>query len=371
MDIFNASSHDPNLLKQILSSIRHAIIITDVNGDILYTNPVVLDIFGSDSKYLKGKNISSFFTPEDIDCLYPNLLSMAKDNKPFEGELMLMRENGDRFFVYIVLNPIPDSFDNKKLIIISIQDIDEKKALQKSIQTTRHDDLVKVAEGIAHELRNPLVGIGGFVNRLYKSRKGNAEDDKYYGYIIKNLDKIEGLVRKIQFFVGLPDPSFARHEMDNLVNKALDDHIEQIKKKNIKLSIKIEKIVLVLDGELISRVISILLQNSMDALSEGGNLDIIGETGEDSYRLRVSDSGHGIPPENLPYIFNPFFTTKAHGAGIDLAVAKRIMVSHGGTIDAKSDQGKNSTIILTFPLERRRAIRSKRFGDLQLPEEKQ
>jgi PAS domain S-box-containing protein len=366
MDIMDACCRSPNLLEKILSSIRHAVIITDIKGEILFANQIVKEIFGAAPENLRGQNLSVFFTPEDMACLYPNLLSMAGHDRFFEGELMLMRKDGVRFFAYMIFNPLSDQIDGNKLVAISIQDIDEEKALKKSIQTTRYEDLIKVADGIAHELRNPLVGIGGFVNRLYRSCKaGNSENDKYYEYIIKNLDKIEGLVRKIQFFVKLPDPSFARHDTESLINRALEVHKGQIEKKQIKLSIKVEKAILIVDGDLVVRVIAILIENALDALNEGGRIDIEGKIEEDSYELTVSDNGHGISPSDIPYIFNPFFTTKAQGAGIDLAVAKRIIDRHGGSIEAESDPGKKSTILLAFPLERRRAIRASRFENAQ------
>jgi signal transduction histidine kinase len=262
----------------------------------------------------------------------------------------------------MIFNPLPDQLDGKKLITISIQDIDEEKALKKSIQKTRYDDLIKVADGIAHELRNPLVGIGGFVNRLYKSCKAeNSENEKYYEYIIKNLNKIEGLVRKIQFFVKLPDPSFARYDIENLIKRALETHKGNIQKNQIKLSVEVEKSNLIVDADLVVRVIEILIENALDALEKKGRIEIKGKIENEKYELKVSDSGHGISPSDLPYIFNPFFTTKAQGAGIDLAVAKRIVDTHGGGIEATSDPGKSFTVLLSFPLERRRAIRAVRF----------
>ena len=367
MDIMDACCRSPNLLSKILSSIRHAIIIIDIKGEILFANNIVKEIFNSPHEDIKGEIFSKFFTPEDMAFLYPNLLAMAGHDKSFEGEVMLMRENGARFFAYMIFNPISELFEGKKLIAVSIQDIDEEKNLKKSIQTTRYEDLIKVADGIAHELRNPLVGIGGFVNRLYKSCRGaNAENEKYYDYIIKNLDKIEGLVRKIQFFVKLPDPSFSKHETESLVNKALEFHKRRIEREAVKLSVEVAKTMLIVDGDLIVRVLSILIENALDALNEEGKIVIKGRIEKERYELTVSDNGHGISPADLPYIFNPFFTTKTQGAGIDLAVAKRVMDRHSGSIEAESEHGKGCSIILGFPLERRRAIRATRFEDSQI-----
>ena len=77
----------------------------------------------------------------------------------------------------------------------------------------------------------------------------------------------------------------------------------------------------------------------------------------------MRDTGSGISPGDLPYIFNPFFSTKINGAGIDLAVVKRIMDSHGGQVEVASKQGEGTTFLLLFPLERRRLTRISRLEE--------
>ncbi len=103
-------------------------------------------------------------------------------------------------------------------------------------------------------------------------------------------------------------------------------------KRGIDLSINVEEVILLVDSELVVRVFSILVENALDAMVERGKILIKSETNDNQIKIYFSDTGSGISPEDFPYVFNPFFSTKADGAGIDLATAKRIMALHRGYI---------------------------------------
>ena len=98
----------------------------------------------------------------------------------------------------------------------------------------------------------------------------------------------------------------------------------------------------------------------MDALNGDGGIRIEDSVNDNICEIEFSDTGPGISPEDLPFIFNPFFSTKADGAGIDLSIVKRIVESHGGNIRVQSEEGRGAIFVLRFPLERRRAIRISR-----------
>jgi PAS domain S-box-containing protein len=108
MDFPKACYDSPKLLDTVLSCIQHAVIVADFEGQILFANPVVEDIFGFRPDELKANDLSIIFTPEDLTYLYPNLLYMARKNRPFEGELMLMDKHKKRFFAFMVFRPCFD-----------------------------------------------------------------------------------------------------------------------------------------------------------------------------------------------------------------------------------------------------------------------
>ncbi|MBW1896557.1 MAG: hypothetical protein JRI47_05825 [Deltaproteobacteria bacterium] len=100
-----------------------------------------------------------------------------------------------------------------------------------------------------------------------------------------------------------------------------------------------------------------LIENALFALSPKGSLLISSRSEDAQCKVDVSDTGSGIAPENLAYIFKPFFSTKSDGTGLDLAVLKRIVEVHGGKVEVQSKLDEGTTFSLVFPLERRRRIR--------------
>ena len=145
--------------------------------------------------------------------------------------------------------------------------------------------------------------------------------------------------------------------MKPVVESALALYSEELKKKAIRLDMDIEDTVLWVDKTLVVKSVSVLIENALDALSENGKITVSCAESQRECRIAVTDNGCGIDPKDVPFIFNPFFSTKADGAGIDLATVKRIMDSHLGRIEVTSAKGEGTTVVLVFPLERRRAIR--------------
>jgi PAS domain S-box-containing protein len=362
-DLLKACSSYEQLLDRLLSCIQHAVLLADHEGHIRFASPAAAKTLGFTPDELMQKSLSVLFTPEDLSELYPNLLYLARKNKPFEGELLLIRRNRTRFFAYCMLQTCLDPETESILIFFSIQDIDRVKQLEMMLKEIHYDDLVKVANGIAHELRNPLVTVGGFVNRLYRSCEGTQDQGKFHEYILGNLRKIEALVSKVTFFARLPKPSFTEQTVDRLVQNALEPHREVIEKRRIQLSVVVGDTRLFADTELVVKALSVLIENALDALTEGGKLVIESEKVGNEYKIRITDTGSGISEQDLPRLFDPFFSTKPTGIGLDLMVAKRIMASHNGKIHLQSNKGGGTTSVVTFPLERRRSIRTTRMWE--------
>jgi PAS domain S-box-containing protein len=357
MDLLEACCSCRRLWEETMLCIQHGIVVTDLQGNILFTTPAVEPLLRFTPSELQGKNLSIAFMPDDLTYLYPNLLHLARKNMPFEGELLLVRKDGTHFIAFIVLRPYLSPWQD--IIVMGIQDIDKRKQLEKAFKETPYEDLVRMADGIAHELRNPLLGIGGFLNRLFKMCKGLEEYHEYYDHIMHNLRKIEALVKKVEYFARLPKPSFTDSSMKELIQESVQPYLPKMEARKIELVIHVEELTLQLDKNLIVRVFSVLMENALDALSEGGAISIGGKRTDNQFTISFSDTGSGVSPKDLPFIFNPFYSTKPEGAGIDLAVVKRVMEFHGGQVKVSSDQRRGATFSLEFPVERRRPIRTR------------
>jgi PAS domain S-box-containing protein len=357
MELLTTCHDSPLFLQNLLACFQEAIFVADGEGNIFMANEAVETVLGYAPRELYKNNLSLIFTPEDLSYFYPNLLQLGRKGESFQGEVLLVKKNKERFFAFIVFRSFKDPTLNKSFNFICIRDIHTQKQLEKASAETNYEDLVKVANGVAHELRNPLVGIGGFVKRLYDKCNAGHKHADYYDRIISNIKKIEVIVKKVEFMANLPKPSFSMENMRDLIENAIQPYGPILKKRKIGLTIQLDRSLLKLDRKLMIRVFSILIENAMDALPDGGNIRVRGLTHGNQCEIEFSDTGTGISAEDLPYIFNPFFSTKADGAGIDLAVVKRIVESHGGSINARSEEGLGAGFTMQFPLERRRAIR--------------
>ena len=350
-------SEHPQILEEIFSSLRQVIFLADQEGGILFASSAVYPLTGYRPENLEGENISLLFTDEDLAFFLPNILHLTNHNQSFEGEAMLKRKNGSRFFAYLISKPCQVGESKQPVFVFSVQDIDNQKRLEKAFRESHYEDLVKVANGIAHEIRNPLVGIGGFVNRIQKSCQGGQADVRYYNYIFSNLKRIERLVKKVEYLVSLPKPYYKRESIHEVVEAAISPYVDEMLRRGILYSYTGPELTFRFDRDLVARALAILIENSLEAAPDGGRIEIICEQKNNTCQLCVQDTGPGISSEDLPFIFNPFFSTKADGAGIDLAVVKRIVESHGGSVAVESRPGSGACFYLRLPLERRREIR--------------
>ncbi len=361
MELLEACHDSPLFLRNLMACFQEVILVTDGEGNILMANEAAEAILGYAPHELNNKNLSLIFTPEDLTYFYPNLLELTRKGESFQGEVLLVKNDKVRFFAFITLRPFDDHRLGKSLNFVCIRDIHAQKQLEITSAETNYEDLVKVANGVAHELRNPLVGIGGFVKRLSDKCNAVPEHAEYYDRIIRNVKKIEIIVRKVELLAKLPKPSFRMEDMRAIIEKGVQPYLSVLEKRKIDLKTLVDRATLKLDGELIIRIFSILIENALDAMPGGGSIVVHGVTNENHYKIAFSDTGRGISSEDLPFIFNPFFSTKADGAGIDLSVVKRIVERHGGSIKVRSEEGRGASFTLRFPLERRRAIRNSRI----------
>jgi signal transduction histidine kinase len=203
---------------------------------------------------------------------------------------------------------------------------------------------------IGHDLRNPLQGIAGIVylaKKNFESRK--AADRKAGAALLDTIEEqvmyMDKIVSDLQDYAQPLAPQLTETNLPNLIRQTLST----IKiPETVKVSMKIEKLAnnAMIDSTLMMRTLTNLVINAIQAMPKRGKLTIRTRNRGDSIFLTVEDTGVGIPRKNLTKIFNPFFTTKAKGQGLGLAVCKRLVEAQGGTITVKSKPRKGSAITI-------------------------
>ncbi len=226
---------------------------------------------------------------------------------------------------------------------------------ERMLESDRLAALSSLASGMAHEIRNPLVSIGGFARRIAKLVEKDSPLRGYVEVIKEEVSRLEKLLREILDFTGENLSYFGDHDLDQLIEDTLLLVQRDLEANNIKVVKELTELPrLHCDDRQIKQVFYNLFQNARQAMPHGGTLTIKTYPVEKEDGLyaaaAISDTGGGIPLEVLHNIFSPFFSTKDYGTGLGLSIAQRIVSRHYGQIEVKNELGKGATFIVTLPV---------------------
>lgn len=199
--------------------------------------------------------------------------------------------------------------------------------------------LGEMAAGVAHEIRNPLGGIGLYASLLAKDLRGDGEKHVTAERILAGVKNLEAIVGDILMFAGGAGPRCGCAAASKIAEEVVALSAPQARLKRVRLEsgAALQGVELDCDERQISRALLNLVLNALDAVGEGGTVRIDAATDRRTEGLAgfvVEDDGPGIPPDQLDRIFNPFFTTKDTGTGLGLGIVHRIAEAHGGRITA-------------------------------------
>lgn len=212
----------------------------------------------------------------------------------------------------------------------------------------------EMAANLAHELKNPLITIGGFAGRLLKSLPAETREHRYADTIVSEVSRLEKMLAEILAFSRKPTICFSACNLEEIILDCLASCTTTFEDHGIKVSFTSDVRPWTVSGDAhqLKQVFLNLILNSCDAMPEGGQLTLaLGKSslGRITVIATVEDTGGGIPEEMLPQIFKPFFTTKHHGTGLGLAIANRIILNHYGSIEAHNS-GQGAVFKITLPL---------------------
>jgi signal transduction histidine kinase len=232
-----------------------------------------------------------------------------------------------------------------------------KRTQQQLIQAAKLSSIGQLSAAVAHELNNPLAGVLVYT-RLMRDKLAREDVDKEQ--LTQNLAKVEGaidhctdIIRGLLDFARQTEPHLGPVTVGRAIDKAISLAGAQAKMKRIEIAREesADLPLVVADFNQLVQVIINLLVNAVQSMSEGARVTIRTSAADGWVRIAVSDTGCGIPRENLDKIFTPFFTTKEEvkGVGLGLAVSYGIVERHGGRIEVTSKVGRGSTFTIVLP----------------------
>jgi two-component system, NtrC family, sensor histidine kinase HydH len=210
--------------------------------------------------------------------------------------------------------------------------------------------LGELAAGMAHEVRNPLASIRGTAEIL---QDGVAADDprlEFARILVQETDRLNRVVQDFLSFARSAPEDSSRLDLNQLLDEILKLALFQAEKSAVKVSFNPGPIPVVIGvGEKLKQVFLNLALNAIQAMPQGGMLEVSTETDQGRALVRFRDNGCGIPGAELEQIFDPFFTTRRNGTGLGLAITCRIVRSHGGDIEVDSQVGRGTEFMIYLP----------------------
>jgi signal transduction histidine kinase len=238
------------------------------------------------------------------------------------------------------------------------------RALQRSqhalMQRERLAALGEMAAHVVHEIRNPLVAIGGFARRLTQ-RLSDREPEGHYAQIIaREVDRLERIVRDVRGLSRQVELNLAETDLGGLLRECLVLFAEKMDQQHVRMRADAPEgaVRLQLDPVQMKQAVVNLIANALEAMPEGGTLSVDArpappasdaDPADSGGILTVGDTGGGIPEAILPDIFNPFVTSREAGTGLGLTVVRRIVRAHGGRVEVDNSPGEGATFRLWLP----------------------
>lgn len=232
-----------------------------------------------------------------------------------------------------------------------------KESQYRLVQAERLSAVGEVAAQVAHEIRNPLVPIGGFARAMLRNKSVHDPEYAILQIIVDEVSRLERILAEVSDFVQLRKPALVETHLKDLIErvKALFEAQTDPQTVSIETHLSPDVPLLQLDPDQMEQVLFNLFNNAVQAMPRGGTLTVCTERKEDaagaskSVGISVSDTGEGISPENIPRLFTPFLTTKATGTGLGLPIVAQIVRDHGGGISVESQVGCGTTFYIVLP----------------------
>ncbi len=353
-------------LENLVETAGDAILTVDLRGQITSWNRSAADILGYAKDEVRGKSLLVLASGEGARDQLASILDQARDGKTTSNvETGWLRKDRKEATVSLTVSPISDSSGQMVGIVTIARDVTERKKLQEELfHSEKLASIGQLAAGVAHQINNPLGAISGRAQMLLrlpgpldepflKEQLGKIQAD--CARITETVSDLLGFARKTETVKQYTD-----------VNTVLEETLEMVKHEMIAHKARIERAYsenlppIVASSNHLRQLFANIMTNAFDAMHGGGTLTIAttfrppsAERKEQVVEVAFSDTGVGIPAEELMRIFEPFYTTKppGEGTGLGLAVAKRIVDFHNGRIDVDSTVGIGTTFTIQFPVE--------------------
>ncbi|MEW6530956.1 MAG: ATP-binding protein [Thermodesulfobacteriota bacterium] len=336
--------------RNVVESMANGLITVSPSLKVATFNPSALETLGKSKEEVDGRPIAELLPLEE-----EVRQVLADPSEVLEKEVNLADGVRGKRFLALSVSALkePDSRVSRGAVIIvrdmtMIRELEQKVAVNEKFAA-----LGRLSAGVAHEIRNPLNSIRGFIQYFQKKLPLEEEDYRYTDLMVTEVDRLNRVISKLLAYSKPREPRLAVRSADEI----LDHCVRVLQREAMEAGVDIvrqpapqaETPLVLMDTDQITQVFLNILLNAIEATPKGGKVTISrGNEQDGKLTIVVEDSGEGIPRENHDKLFDPFFTTKRKGTGLGLAIVKSIVEGHGGDIEVESEPGRGSRFIVTL-----------------------
>ena len=353
-DVYQKQQRTNNLLYSILDNLSSGVLVFDEAGEIVICNNRASDILKKSSSSIIGSSFKSLFR-----CESDLIEEQRKGNYFLEKEINVIVHNTG-LPLHIKTSVLLNDKDVIEGFIHLFDDISNIKNMEEDLRKSRNlSEIGQMSAAIAHEIRNPLGGISGFATMLHRDLEGDRDKQELVEKIQEGVKTLNRITTNVLTFnreiitnnINLKPDTITDSCVELLGSELANENIEfEIIKEYPSKVIEVET-----DPDLLKRVILNILRNAAQAVETDNIVKIVVNVKfnilSNKFFINISDNGCGIEKESLKKLFTPFYTSKAEGTGLGLAVCKRIIEALNGKIEIDSSPGEGTTVKIKLPIK--------------------
>ncbi len=361
-DSERSARKERDFIQSVFSNVVSGLMVVDQHGVISMANQNMQDILGVPAEAMEGTVYQSALAG------YPELLEHIavgfESGETYNVDLEL-RVHGPRKFIELNVSRLRNAYppDDRSFLVI-IRDITRRKKMERYL--SRSDRLVSIgtlAAGIAHEIRNPLTGIALMLDDLHDRMSHTQDDQLLMQSALEEIEKLERIITELLDFASQPSGKYVRTHLNDVIDNTLFLLKKQCKRQQVLLYRDTPPLPRVMmDPEKMKQALLNILLNALNVMPDGGELhvytflqdDLEMFTGKPGIEVRICDTGPGVNPVDMDYIFDPFFTRTPKGTGLGLSITHSIIEEHNGKIVVDSKLGRGACFKIFFPVETER-----------------
>ncbi|MGA9287031.1 MAG: ATP-binding protein, partial [Anaerobacillus sp.] len=337
------------MIQAIISASPIATLTLDMDSVIRLWNPAAEKIFGWRSEEIVGKR--SPIVPEgERDITIPEII---EHGHIINKEVRRKRKDGTIVYTALSTAPIQDEHGNINGIMAAFLDITDKKKTEEAlVKTEKLSAVGQLAASVAHEIRNPLTSVKGFIQLLDKDENFSTKTP-FLSIMLSEIDRMDAIIKDL---LVLAKPQAVRFTFFN-VNTLLSYVTQLLSTQASLYNISFAKDFTVQDGNLfgeenqLKQVFINLIKNAIEAMPEGGCVRLKTIHTQREIIVTITDEGVGIPPHKIKTLGEPFYTTKEEGTGLGLLSSFKIVENHNGAIHFDSTVGIGTKVTVRFPIQ--------------------